>query len=131
MLFFKNYCFIIIYYYYIATINIILNIIMHRVFSSCSEPGLLLLAVCRLLIAVASLGGGAWASVVTAPRLQSTGCSCGAQAQLPQGTWDPPGPGIEPTSPALTGRLLSAAPLGKLCCIFKNVHKIQVKFQEK
>ena len=46
---------------------------MHRLFSSCSELGLLLLAGCRLLIAVASLGGGAWASgmwalVVAAPR---------------------------------------------------------------
>ena len=58
-------------------------------------------------------------------------CYCGAQAQLPKGMWDPPRPGIEPTSPALTGRCLSTAPPGKSCVVFKNAHKIQVKFQKK
>ena len=42
---------------------------------------------------------GARASVVVARRLSS----CGARAQLLRGTWDPPRPGPEPTSPC-TGR---------------------------
>ena len=62
-------------------------------FSGCSEQGLLFVAVCRLLVAVASLCCGAWAlgaraSVVMACRLSSCGLraleyrlsSCGAQA---------------------------------------------------
>ena len=49
-----------------------------RAFSSCSERGLLFIAVCRLLIVVASLVVehgllGAWASVVVACRLSSFG----------------------------------------------------------
>ena len=63
-----------------------------RAFSGCSEPGLLFVAVCRLLIAVASRCGawalGARVSVVVAHRLSSCGSqalelrlsSCGAQA---------------------------------------------------
>lgn len=39
--------------------------------------------------------------------------SCGAQVQLPCCTWDRLGSGIEPTSPALTGRLLPTVPPGK------------------
>ena len=31
--------------------------------------------------------------------------SCGSWALLPRGMWDGPGPGIEPVSPALQGRL--------------------------
>ena len=38
---------------------------------------------------------------------------CGAQAQLLRGMWDLPGPGVEPVSPALTGRLFTAEPPGK------------------
>ena len=33
--------------------------------------------------------------------------SCGAQAQLLQGIWNFPGPGIEPLSPALAGRFFN------------------------
>ena len=64
-----------------------------RAFSSCGERGLLLFAVCCLLIAVASLCCGApaldaWASVGVACRLSSCGLwalermlsSCGARA---------------------------------------------------
>ena len=64
-----------------------------RVFSSCSEWGLLFVAVCGLLIAVSSLCCRAWAlgagaSVVVAHRLSSCGpwalelrlSSCGAWA---------------------------------------------------
>ena len=36
--------------------------------------------------------------------------SCGPRAQLLDGMWDPPGPGLEPVSPALAGGLLTTAP---------------------
>ena len=39
--------------------------------------------------------------------------SCGARAQLLRGMWDPPGPGLEPVSPALAGGFLTTAPPGK------------------
>ena len=39
--------------------------------------------------------------------------SCGSWAYLPQGTWDLPGPGIEPVSSALAGRVSSSGPPGK------------------
>ena len=39
--------------------------------------------------------------------------SCGVWAYLLRGMWDPPGPGIEPTSPALAGGLFTTEPPGK------------------
>ena len=39
--------------------------------------------------------------------------SCGAWAELLGGLWDPPGPGVEPVSPAFAGGFLSSAPPGK------------------
>ena len=39
--------------------------------------------------------------------------SCESQASLARGVWDPPGPGVEPTSPALAGGFLPTAPPGK------------------
>ena len=39
--------------------------------------------------------------------------NCGAQAWCLCSTWDPASPGIEPVSPALTGRLSAAEPPGK------------------
>ena len=77
-------------------------------FSSCGEWGLLFIAVCRLLIAAASLVA-AWAPVVAARRLSS----CGAWAYLLRGMWDLPGPGLEPVSSALAGRFLTTVPPGK------------------
>ena len=64
---------------------------------------------------------GAWASVVVARGLSSCGSralecrlsSCGARAQLLHGTWDLPGPGLKPVSPALAGGFLTTAPQGK------------------
>ena len=95
-------------------------------FSSCGERGLLFVAVRGLLIEVASLccgarALGAWTSVVVTRGLSSCGSqalegrlsSCGARASLLRGVWDLPGPGIEPVSPALAGRLLTTAPPGK------------------
>ena len=86
-------------------------------------------AVCGLSLVAASGGFsccGAWAlgaraSVVVLHGLSSCGSralerrlsSCGAQAYLLRGMWDLPGPGLEPVSPALTGRFLTTAPPGK------------------
>ena len=87
-------------------------------FSSCSERGLLFVAVRGLPIAVASLAGSTDSRCM---RFHS----CGAQAQqlwlagsraqvlLLCGMWDPPGPGLEPVSPALAGGFLTTAPPGK------------------
>ena len=92
-------------------------------FSSCSE--LLFVAVCGLLIVVASLvvehGLQAQASVVVAHGLSNCDSralerrlsSCGARAQLLCGMWDLPGPGLEPVSPALAGGFLTTVPPGK------------------
>ena len=62
-------------------------------------------ALYELLIAVASL--------VAEHRLQLGLSSCGARTQWLRGTWDHPGPGTEPVSPALAGRFLSTVPTGK------------------
>ena len=96
-----------------------------RVFSSCGDRGLLFVAVCGLLIAVASRcrarALGAWASLVVVRGLSSCGSqalecrlrSCGARALLLRGMWDLPGPGLKPVSPALAGGFLTTAPRGK------------------
>ena len=77
------------------------------------QVGATFVAVHGLLIAVASRcrarALGAWASVVVACGLSS----CGTQAWLLCGTWDLPGPGLEPMSPALAGGFLTTAPPGK------------------
>ena len=54
------------------------------------------------------------ASLVVGHGLQTRRLSsCGSRAQLLRGIWDPPRPGREPKSPALTGRLSTTAPPGK------------------
>ena len=97
-----------------------------RAFSSCSERGLLFVAVLRLLIVVASVccraqALGTRASVVVARGLSSCGLlalklrlsNCGPQVYLLHGMWDLPRPGLEPMSPALAGGFLTTAPPGK------------------
>ena len=77
-----------------------------RAFSSCSKRGPLFIAVRGPLTIVASL--------VAEHRLQTRRLSnCGSRAQLLRGMWDLPRPGLEPVSPALTGRLSTTAPPGK------------------
>ena len=39
--------------------------------------------------------------------------TCGPWADLLRGTWHLPGPGIEPTSPALAGGFLTSGPPGR------------------
>ena len=54
------------------------------------------------------------ASLVSEHRLQTRRLSnCGSRAHSLRGIWDPPGPGLEPMSPALAGRLSTTAPPGK------------------
>ena len=68
-----------------------------------------------------STGSRCVGSVVVAHGLSSCGSralehrlsSCGAQVNLLWGMWDPPGPGLEPVSPALAGRFLTTVPPGK------------------
>ena len=74
--------------------------------------------VLRLLIAVASLSGrglqAVGASVVSALELRSAGSvgHMGLVAPWPVGS---SGPGIEPVSPALTGRFFTTEPPGMPC----------------
>ena len=95
-------------------------------YSSCDERGYSLVAVLRLLIAVASLVAqhrlqDSQVSVVAAHVL----CSCisqalehrlngyGSQASLLRGIWDLPGQGMEPMSPALAGGFFTTETPGK------------------
>ena len=82
-----------------------------RAFSSCGKRGPLFIAVRGpLTIAV---------SLVAEHRLQTCRLSsCGSRAQLLHGMWDLPRPGLEPVSPALAGRLSTAAPPGKPLCFY-------------
>ena len=77
-----------------------------RAFSSCGKWGPLFIAVRGPLTIVASL--------VAEHRLQTRRLSsCGSWAQPPHGMWDPPRPGLEPVSPALSGGIPTTAPPGK------------------
>ena len=77
-----------------------------RASSSCGKWGPLFIAVHGPLTITASL--------VAEHRLQTRRLSnCGSRAQLLRGMWDLPRPGLEPVSPALTGRFSTTAPPGK------------------
>ena len=88
-----------------------------RAFSSCGKWGPLFIAVRGPLTIAASL--------VAEHRLQTRRLSnCGPRAQLLRGTWDPPRPGLEPASSALSGRLSTTEPPGKPCLfVFKWSHR--------
>ena len=85
-----------------------------RAFSSCGEWGLLFVAVCGLLIAVASLCCGAQALGARASVVVTHGLSCSTATNM----WDLPRPGLEPVSPALAGGVLTTAPTGKSHSLF-------------
>ena len=77
-----------------------------RAFSSCGKRGPLFIAVRGPLTITASL--------VAEHRLQTHRLSnCGSWAQLLRGMWNLPRPGLEPVSPALSGRFSTTAPPGK------------------
>ena len=83
-------------------------------FSSCGEQRLLFIAVASLVVEPGLQG-------VQAQALQYKVSQCGARAWLLHGTWDLPGPGIEPMSPALAGRFSTAEPPGKPLSCFSDV----------
>ena len=94
-------------------------------FSNGGEQGLLFVAACRLLIAVASLVAehrlqGTWASEVVARVLEPGLSSCGPWALFFLGMWDLPGLGIKPVSPALPGRFFPTEPPGKSLYVLMN-----------
>ena len=73
-----------------------------------------LVVVSGFLIVGASLAAeprlwSAQASTVTAHGLSS----CGTQADLPLGTWNLPGPGVEPVSPVLASGFFTPEAPGK------------------
>ena len=94
-------------------------------FSSCSEPMLLCLAMCQLLVRASFVVEhgllAAWASVVAANGLSSCGSrslehrlnSGGTPTLLLQGMWNLLESGIKPMSPALEGRFFTTEPPGK------------------
>ena len=94
-----------------------------RAFSSRGKRGPLFIAVRGPLTIVASL--------VVEHRLQMRRLSnCGSRAQPLRGTWDPPGPGVEPLSPALAGRFSTSAPPGKPSSFFLSLPAAQVKYTQ-
>ena len=54
--------------------------------------------------------------------------SCGPRAQLIQGMWDPPWPGIKQVSPALQGRVLTSGPPGKPPLVWTVGGTFPIKF---
>ena len=101
----------------LAPFNNFLKIILF--IFSCAGSSLLHVGFLQLQPAGAPLRRGARASHCSGfscCRARALECglrSCGTGAQLLHSTWDLPGPGIKPVSPALTGRLLSTVPQGK------------------
>ena len=89
-----------------------------QAFSGCSEPGPLSSCRASALTVVAS--------VVRENRLQALGTRslelC-LMTQLPYGTWDVPGPEIQPVSLALADGFLSTEPLGKSQTFQINVNE--------
>ena len=96
--------------------------------------GWVFIAVCGLSLVAASRGSSSWLcagfSLPWLLLLQSTGSGCSgfssrdARAWLPYSTWNLPGPGIKPVSPALAGRFLTTGLLGKSTVIGQSVHPL-------
>ena len=105
-LFFFSHILNLFIYFYILFMAVLGLHFCARAFSSCGERGPLFIAVRGPLTIAASL--------VAEHRLQTRRLSsCGSRAQLLRGMWDLPRPGLEPVSPALAGRVSTAAPPGK------------------
>ena len=97
-----------------------------RAFSSCGEWGPLFIAVHGPLSTAAP--------PVAGHRLQTRRLSnCGSRAQSLRGMWDLPRPGLEPVSPALSGRFSTTAPPWKpdpahlitFCLVVQKVEKLR------
>ena len=88
-----------------------------------SSKGYSLLAVHRLLIAVASLAAEHRTQSTQAPQLQLLGSGAQAQQLCHTGLvalwlWNLPRPGIKPMSPVLAGRFFTTEPSGKPLTFF-------------
>ena len=98
---------IILFIYWLCWVSSCANfslVVASRVYS--------LIAVCRLLLVVASLVAelglhGMWAQQLWLPGSRTQLDSSGTRAWLLRSMWDLPGSGIEPVSPALTGRFFT------------------------
>ena len=98
VIFFLNFFYLLIYFWLCWVLAF-----CARAFSSCGKRGPHFIAVRGLPTAAAP--------PVAEHRLQTRRLSsCGSRAQLLRGMWDPPGPGPEPVSPALAGRLSTTVP---------------------
>ena len=89
-----------------------------QAFSSCSEQGLLVVAVHGLLIGwlllLQSTGSRRVGFSSCGSRaIERSLSSCGPRAWFLRGMWDLPGPGLKPVSPALAGGFLTTVPPGK------------------
>ena len=89
-----------------------------QAFSSCSEWGLLFVAVrgllMRWLLLLQSTGSRCMGfSSCGSQALERRLSSCGTRVLLLRSMWDLPRPGLEPVSPALAGGFLTTAPPGK------------------
>ena len=111
-------CFIIFIYLFFAVLGLQYCL---WTFSSCSEQGLL--SSCGVQASCCS-----GFSCCGAQPLGYVGFSncCGAQASLPCGMWDPPGPGIEPVFHALQGRFLTTGlPMKPLFIFYRIIVDLQ------
>ena len=111
--FFHSY-FIYFFFYLLFIFGCVGSSVRVRAFSSCGKRGPLFIAVRGPLFIAVRGPFTIAAPPVAGHRLQTRRLStCGSRAQLLRGMWDPPRPGLEPASPALTGRLSTTAPPGK------------------
>ena len=90
-----------------------------RAFSNCGKRGPCFVVVRGPLTIVASLAAE--------HRLQTRRLSsCGAQASLLHGIWDPPRPGLEPVSPCISRQILNhcATREAPIFSFLRNVHTV-------
>ena len=87
---------------YLLIFGCVGSLLLCENFSSCSGRELLFIGMRGLHIAVASFVGGTSSRERELQRFD-------ARASLLHGTWDLPGPGMEPVSPALAGKPSSTA----------------------
>ena len=99
------------YYYYLDASGLCC---CPRAFSGYTQPGLLLVAACRLLVAVASLvAEHRPRRAGSVPVVHGLGCREARGVLVPR-------PGMEHVPPALASRFFTTGPLGKSPCLKKN-----------
>jgi len=91
--------------------NLFIHLWLHWVFFTTCGLSLAVASRGLFFVAMHGLLTGGFSCATQTPRVGFT--SCGARAQMLHGTWNLPGPGIEPVSLALSGTFLTTVPLGK------------------